>query len=229
MSTLTLETARPVDTVSITENDLDSYRPGRGEHAAFVGQNGSGKSFLAKALLSGTDYQSVIIIDPKNEIFVPSADYIYAPFDLPKSKARVIVYRMSESGDNETIESFDSVFQWIYRRGNTLIFIDELMALTFGGNRMPRAMLACYTRGRSLGISCWGCTQRPSWIDLKCLTEAKHIYCFRLTLADDRTRMSGMIGDAAKTALKNHTFLYYNQGMEKAQLTEYDDTKRLKK
>jgi len=53
------------------------------------------------------------------------------------------------------------------------------------------------------------CTQRPTGIDLRLLSEAEHYVCFRLRKENDRKRMAEVMGDKVVThPARGHAFWY---------------------
>lgn len=193
--------------------------PPKSESAIFVGQNGSGKSYAAKTLLTDTAYKDIIIIDPKAEIGIRDAKYVHKPSDLTKVKSGVVIYQPDSEYENK--DSYNEVFRHVYYKGNVLLFIDELLAVgSDDWHTYPSMLRSVYTRGRSLGISIWACTQRPSGIPLYALSESKHFFCFKLLIDEDRVRMSKFMGKDVMNIPKGHNFYHMNTGSDdKVRLT----------
>lgn len=61
-----------------------------------------------------------------------------------------------------------------YKRGNRLLFADEILGLTDLG--LERELNAVWTRARTMGTSLWGASQRPSGIPLHAYAQASHIF-----------------------------------------------------
>lgn len=203
-----------------TPSNLQEITPEYAQRAAFVGKTGSGKSFLAKRILSVTDYQSVIIIDPKDEITAKDAIHVTNPNKLPSNFEGVLIYSPEPAFDN--LESYQIVLNYVYQRRHTLLFIDELYSLGFNG-QYPEGLRTLYTRGRSRGISVYGCSQRPAWVPLFCISECEHIYVFELRLADDRRRIAGIIGDKGLTKMTGHSFIYHNNDSDEPIIANYQE------
>lgn len=179
------------------------------DRVIFLGKTGSGKTYLAKKLIK--QYKRVVVYDAKHELGeLTTEDYItsnlselkeiiqehnfltvYQPFDLDK-------------------ESFDGFCKTVFNRGNLTLFFDEIsyISLTQEGyfNKILRM-------GRSRGIGCWLCAQRPSWIDQFILSEAEHYFIFQMQLKADRQKICGVLGEEAEdkiNSLKKYHFLYFN-------------------
>jgi hypothetical protein len=65
-----------------------------------------------------------------------------------------------------------------------------------------------------LGVEVWSATQRPANIPLVAISEAEHVYCFRLQLPQDRSRIEEITGIMVETiqGLKKRAFVYARQG-----------------
>lgn len=188
------------------------------QQAVLVGQNGSGKSYLARALLR--NMPNVIVIDAKSEFEYVSLygkpRIITNPHELSKIKTNdssPIYYRPDpDFWDSET---YDGVYKWIYTRRNCTVYTDELFAVMGETGKTPHWLNAILTRGRSLKIRSIAATQRPFRIPLTTLSEAKHYFCFKLTLLDDIKRMQEVMNDDSKTLLTqrwkhDYQFWYYD-------------------
>lgn len=191
------------------------------EHVFIAGQTGSGKSFLKQAYLSG--YKNVISLDLKGKLtykpFLDDVPVIDNLEDLMKVGEGKYIYRprFQEIEDTSYIERF---FEWIYNRQNTIVDIDEIMALTemSGSNYIPRYAKAILTRGRERNTALWGATQRPKTIPLVYMSEATHFFVFSLKLEADRKRIQEIIPyPEIMEEIQKHThqFWYYNDRMDK--------------
>lgn len=107
-----------------------------------------------------------------------------------KSPALIYQPEYFESRDAETQNKF---WEWIYKRGNTTAYIDELTSIA-QGDEYPEHYGACLVRGRELGVEVWSATQRPKNIPQIALSEAEHTYAFRLQLPQDRERVEQLTG-----------------------------------
>lgn len=195
---------------------LSPFVPPVSDRAFLAGQTGSGKTVLAHFLCMYR--RNVVVCDPKRRIdwkgyrLVTSLKEITS---LDPVKERRIIYRPSFDvlkywgrGDDE-VERF---FEFIYRRGNTTLYVDEAYLVTRGED-MPDYYHACLTQGRELGIETWTATQRPMNIPQVIMSEAEHAYIFRLKMPQDRRKVESMcaVQEERIAALKKREFLYAPQ------------------
>lgn len=183
----------------------------RNDRAAFVGTTGSGKTTLAKAMMWGQKH--VIVIDPKRtftlpESFLPGFPALTLDAETKKASgwednpkvADVVKFVTNWQGPgpliyrpsvDETAEPdlLDWLFYWILDRGNTLLYIDETTMAT-KKTQAPRGLMGCIQLGRERGVGTWCATQRPVNIPIICISEAEHMFTFRLRHPDDRQRMA---------------------------------------
>ena len=180
------------------------------ERVFICGRTGSGKTFLAKHLISR--YSRVIVVDPKGTFHADglenwnrsSRKKIFNDDKPFKIRIPPLI------ADNQE-EAYDEYFSELYEADNYLIYIDELYGVVTGvkGGKWLRAL---YTQGREFGISVIASTQRPAWIPTFTMSEAEWFFCFQLQMLKDRMTMAenGM-GKAVQTKIPHeHGFYYYH-------------------
>lgn len=186
--------------------------PRRGDRVFVAGQTGSGKTTLVQVLLEHREY--VVVLDVKGTMKWGG----YTIFDqlkqLQKSdpeKIKRMIYkpRFEELSDRAVMNRF---FQWIYVRGNTTLYVDELAGVCTGDN-YPHYYGACLMRGRELGVEVISGAQRPTYIPQIAMSEAEHVYSFKLKMIRDRDRMEALTGIPSDqiSALHKREFLYAPQ------------------
>jgi hypothetical protein len=177
-----------------------------------AGQTGSGKTTLARYLLNYRKYK--IVADYKGKIGWEGYRVYTTIKKLTKASEPALIYRPSyaESIDDDARNRF---FEWVYRRGNTTLYVDETAAIT-EGNTYPYYYGAILMRGRELNVELWSATQRPKDIPQIVLSESEHVYCFRLRLEQDREKIERLAGIPREyiEALQKRNFLYSPQDGE---------------
>lgn len=183
--------------------------PARTDRATFVGQTGSGKTFLAAQLCSTRPF--VVVYDPKGRIDWPGYVLHTRLESCVREAAPRIIYRPTYEDVRDPVE-VDKFFEWIYLRHNTTLYVDELYAIA-RGDIYPLHYGACLTRGRELGVETWTATQRPAYIPGISLSEAEHLYVFKLKLGRDQQKIEEQTGIApdAIRALPKWQFFYAPQ------------------
>jgi hypothetical protein len=113
-------------------------------------------------------------------------------------------------------EYYNKFFEYCYKRGNTIVWVDELGSVASGAMNFPDYLRAIYTRGRQLNVVIWGLTQRPFNVPIICMSEASHIICFSLNMQQDRERVA-MISESDEllkkpdiVAKNEYAFWYHN-------------------
>ena len=192
------------------------------KHVLVTGMTGTGKSFLCENYLRGYDY--VVKLDTKNETEERRLNG-ESPWDgLTEDEDFTVVYSIDELEFVETpkiifvppfdftIDDYDRFFFWIFRRGNTILWIDELMSIGTA-NRYPKELLRLMTQARSKNVGVWVCTQRPSGIPVIVPSNCHYFFVFDLANIDDRKKMYQVTG--MKEMLEMPTgfnFWYYKMG-----------------
>jgi len=192
------------------------------EHVFVAGRTGSGKTFLARKYLS--QYPHVVVLDtkgmtnwpevPEKELSLVTKLEHLGDVDTPK-----IIYR--PGWDEMTDEYYNEFFRWVYRRKNTIVWVDEAMSVTPNPHKIPDYYKAILTRGRERNTAVWSLTQRPSGIAQIIMSEATHFFIFDLNLPQDREKIVDVTG-ATEIYQKpgKYKFWYYNVAREKAILAQ---------
>lgn len=195
---------------------VDDLLPGASERAVFVGQTGSGKTTLARVLLRSRPW--VVVLDVKGTLGWKEYKLVRTLRQLPErpQDAPRVIYRPTHA-ELRSDAVMDALAWWVYERGNTTLYIDELYGYLepFGGAVAP-GLHACLTRGRERGVEVWCATQRPYRIPLSVLSESEHVYVFRLKVREDRKRVEEVTGidETLIARLPKHHFYYAPQDGE---------------
>jgi len=172
-----------------------SLAPALGERAVLAGQTGSGKTTAALHLLPVYyGRRQIIIADTKSD---PTIEKIAGPVatrlrDLPKiakwPEHPVVVYR-PDPGELTDLYILDAFCDWVYRRGHSVLLIDELSQFGAGAHSGP-GLTSVFARGRSADVTVIAGTQRPVSVPIIAFTEAQIFFVFRLLFRRDRERIA---------------------------------------
>lgn len=186
---------------------------GRGEHVFVAGGTGSGKTFLAAEYLR--PYNNVVVLDTKgmfgnwDDMDDKELTVVERLHELPAVKTPKIIYR--PIFQELTQEFYNSFFQWVYLRRNTIVLLDEAMQVTPSPSVVPEWLRGCLQRGRQLSVGIWSLTQRPKNISPLLISEATHLFIFRLNLNQDREKLVEVTGcNEFYVKPPQHTFWYLN-------------------
>ena len=194
-------------------------------HVLVCGATGTGKSFLAEHYLRG--YKYVVKLDTKQETDERYKDGKTPWYGLKEGRDFTVCRHFEEldSIDTDKIiytpdfddmneSTYNDFFKWIYLRGNTLLWIDELMSIGTVQS-YPQELRRLMTMGRSKGIGVWSCTQRPSGIPSIVPANCNYFFVFNLTLPQDRKKMVDTTGMTELNRIPGgHNFWYYQMGEE---------------
>jgi hypothetical protein len=183
------------------------------ERVVNVGKTGSGKTYLGKLYCGG--FQNVMVLDTKGTFTWDKVPVIRTFDELRKQKGGKYIYRPIDSEMNE--DYYDAFFEFCYRRGETMVFVDELAQVMESASDILPNWKNIMQRGRELNVGIFNCTQRPRGIPKMALSESEHTFCFRLKLEDDRRHMSEFMGrEIIDVKLQGHGFFYMHESMDKA-------------
>jgi energy-coupling factor transporter ATP-binding protein EcfA2 len=197
------------------EIELAQLLPRRNDRVFVTGQTGSGKTTLVRILLQHRKY--VVVLDVKGTMKWPGYT-IYTKLDkvmdADPEKIKKIIYKPAYE-DLASEYVINDFFKWVYERHNTTLYVDELAGVS-NGNVYPYYYGACLMRGRELGIEVISGSQRPTSIPQIAMSEAEHVYAFKLRMSQDRARVESLTGVEAWriAALQKREFLYAPQDGE---------------
>lgn len=206
-------------------SNLNFYDIPPDKHVLVVGATGTGKSYLAEQYLKG--YQYVVKLDTKDETSERRRAGLSPWEGLTENRDFTVVTNYEELDEvdtdkiiyvppyeEQTKENFNRFFDWIFKRENTILWIDELMSIG-SVNSYPFSLGRLYQQGRSKGIGIWGCSQRPSGIPSIAPANSSYYFVFNLYLKADRKRMVDSTGmDVLDELPKGHNFWFYKMGTE---------------
>ena len=201
---------------------IDSYIPAN-KHVLICGMTGTGKSFLCENYLRG--YKYVVKLDTKDETDERYSQGLSPWSGLKEGKDFTVCRSLEQLDDIETDkiiyvpdfeeqtdDNFNRFFNWIFERGNTILWIDELMSIGTV-QRYPRALGRIMQQGRSKGIGVWACTQRPSGIPAIVPASCSYFFVFDMALPQDRKKLVETTGMLEMYEMPTgYNFWYYKMG-----------------
>ena len=196
------------------------------KHVLVCGMTGTGKSFLCENYLRG--YKYVVKLDTKDETDERYMNGESAWEGLEEGKDFTVCRTITALDDIETDkiiyvppydeqtdENFNAFFNRIFERGNTILWIDELMSVGTV-QRFPRALGRIMQQGRSKGIGVWSCTQRPSGIPAIVPASCSYFFVFDMALPQDRKKLVETTGMPQMMEMPTgYNFWYYKMGDRK--------------
>ena len=197
------------------------------KHVSVCGMTGTGKSYLCEQYLSSYDY--VVKLDTKDETTERQMSGISAWEGLEENKDFTIVRNIDELDEVETKkiiyappydeqneETFNRFFKWCFDRGNTIVWVDELMSIGTV-HKYPRELGRLMTQARSKNVALWCCTQRPSGIPNIVPANCSYFFVFDMALPQDRKKLVEVTGMLEMYELPTgYNFWYYKMGERKA-------------
>ena len=193
------------------------------KHVMVCGMTGTGKSYLCENYLRG--YKYVVKLDTKGETDERISMGLSPWEGLQEYKDFTVCRSLDELDEvetdkiiycpsfyDQTQENFDIFFNWIFERGNTILWIDELMSIGTV-QKFPRGLGRLMQQGRSKGIGVWACTQRPSGIPAIVPASCSYFFVFDMALPNDRKKLVETTGMTEMyTMPTGYNFWFYRMG-----------------
>ena len=208
----------------VKSNVVESIPPHK--HVLVCGMTGTGKSYLTEQYTKG--YKYVVKLDTKDETDERYSMGVSPWEGLREGKDFTVCRRLDELDDvntdkiiyvpdydeqNET--TFNLFFRWIFDRGNTVLWIDELMSIVTV-QRYPKELGRLYTQGRSKGVGIFACTQRPTGIPGCAFANSSYFFVFDMALPQDRKKLVEATGMVDMYDMPTgYNFWYYKMGDRK--------------
>lgn len=168
------------------------------QRAFIAGKTGSGKTFFARYLLQSA--KRLVVLDPKG-MLTREEDPGWNLTDWSAKGRKLLMsgepcrLRVPYPQDGD----WSSFVKDVFEARNVTLYIDEMYGVVSPGKTPPvlEWLVACWTRGRQLGVGVIVATQRPMWVPLFAMSEADWFFIFRLSLEEDRKRLASFMGPSA--------------------------------
>ena len=197
------------------------------EKIVIVGASGSGKTYLANEIMKGLNGISVWVFDPNYQFHSSRAMVFNDLSEMLKvydSAKRGHYILQPHQNDENTFRRFCSE---AFKRGNVVLIMDEIHNwLT--KQRVLKEFNQVILSGRPRGISCVSISSRPASCPNHILSNAKHVFAFKLNLESDVKFLEGYLGNDVwilmppdkrarlkdEPALEEHTFFYRDMDLD---------------
>ena len=208
---------------SLSGEQLDFNFIAYEEKITIVGASGSGKSYLANAILKSLRGITVWVYDFNSEfhsskaILVHELDELLELYDGAKRGHYIL---QPHNNSEETFRRFNAE---AFKRGNITLIQDEIHNwLT--KQRVIKEFNQVVLSGRPRGISVIAISSRPASLPNNILSNSKHVFAFKLNLESDVKFLETFLGSDVwmlmppdkrskhkdQPALPEHTFFYRN-------------------
>lgn len=194
---------------------------GRGEHLSVFGPTGDGKTTLLFELLDEVARPELpavnLVMKPRD----PTVSRLSAKAgfkrvrswppsrvptlfgDKPRGHTLWPKHTFDVQKDNENLwREFRVALLDSYKRGNRIVFADELYGLTHELG-LSDEVNAIYTRGRAMGTGLWSATQRPAYVPRNAYSQATHVFLSPDPDREARKRYAEIGGMDPKLILHN--------------------------
>ena len=197
------EKSQPKDSSSLSQEKQSRFATS-GEHLDFnfeaydqdiciLGSKGSGKSYLANTIMKSLNGIHVWVYD-FNHQFHSSRAIVFN--DLTKmlevsDQAKRGHYILQAHDNSEN--TFRRFCEEGFKRGNLVLMMDEAHSFLTKQKQL-KEFNNIILSGRPRGISCITISSRPASLPNNVLTNAKHVFSFKLNLESDVKFLEGYLG-----------------------------------
>ena len=227
------DVAKTESQVPPEDNHLQSGEPLNFQFIAYdqdvciVGSKGSGKSYLANEIMKSLNGISVWVYDFNQQFHSSKAilchdmDEMLAIYDSAKRGHYILQPHIN---DENTFRKFCAEG---FRRGNLVLIMDEIHTWLTKTKQM-KEFNQIILSGRPRGISCISISSRPASCPNNVLSNAKHVFAFKLNLESDVKFLEGYLGHDVwvlmppdkrarlkdQPALEEHSFFYRDMDLD---------------
>ena len=194
------------------------------EDIVICGAKNSGKSYLANELLKSFSNITCIVWDWNHQFHDSRAMLFHTLDDLLEIFDQVHKGRYILQPYDKSQKAFEDLCDAVFERGNCVLFLDELHNFT-SKQSIIRPFQNLILSGRPRGVSVISISTRPASLPNSVLSNANHVFCFRLNIESDVKFLESWMGSEVwqlmpvdkrqkmkdAPVLPEHTFYYRNQ------------------
>jgi DNA helicase HerA-like ATPase len=165
------------------------------EDMVIVGMKGSGKSYLANEILRGLKNIPVIVYDFNSQfhdshaVVLHEIKEVFTVFDAGQKH---IIFQPFNKNEETFVKYCDEIF----KRSNVVAMIDETHVYV-SKQKILKSYNNLILSGRPRGISVISISSRPANLPNNALTNARHIFAFKLNLESDIIFLESWLGSQA--------------------------------
>lgn len=164
-------------------DQLELPRPG--QHAAFMGNSGEGKTALALTLFEGVP-DGIILNTKRDPLFAKVCDRTIRDDNaIFKVRGGRFDYQPSDAFNSNTRHGLDRAmrlrerfFEWALEAGDRVLYVDEFNDVCPSASMYPFQFQKCVKEGRWKRLAIWGSAQEPIRVPSFAFGQAKWRYLF---------------------------------------------------
>lgn len=211
---MTLRTSRApaysIETFSSEDFIGERFNYDRGQHVSFLAPTQAGKTTLAFRLLESISDNKrpavVLVMKPRDPVVQKWLEHLkqvgwkrvrsWPPITGTRAPGYIFwpSHSFDPKKDNPELETkFRKVILDCYRKGNRVLFADEIYGLTKELD-LEDELAAIWSRGAGMGCGLWAASQRPYSVPQYMYSQAEHVFLAYTPDRRDRQRFSEIGG-----------------------------------
>lgn len=177
-----------------------SNRANKAQIIAAVGVTGAGKTTFVMKDVKRLKPSRLMVWDAKGEfaregyaVAVSSISEAARVIKAAGAKGKFTIAYKPKGSDQQKREDFGRFCELAFYAKNVLIVAEELAEVTQAG-WAPHGWRLCTTQGRSEGLTIYGLTQSPAWVDKQFFGNCTRIRCGRVFMPSHVKTMAEVLG-----------------------------------